>query len=60
MLGTEDFPLAGIPLAEMIAQAESGRDQAKPVRVFGFDEITEAHRAMEEGRAAGKMAVSVS
>ena len=35
-------------------------DQAKPVRVFGFDEITEAHRAMEEGRAAGKMAVSVS
>jgi NADPH:quinone reductase len=60
VLGTEDFPLAGVPLAGLIASAESGRYRARPVRVFGFDEITEAHRAMEEGRAAGKMVVSVS
>ena len=44
----------------MIAKAEAGRYQAKPVRVFGFDQIVEAHRAMEEGRAAGKMVVAVS
>jgi NADPH:quinone reductase len=60
VLGTESFPLAEIPLQQMIAKAEAGRYQAKPVRVFGFDEIVEAHRAMEEGLAAGKMVVAVS
>jgi NADPH:quinone reductase-like Zn-dependent oxidoreductase len=60
VLGTEGFPLAEIPLAEMISKAEAGRYQAKPVRVFGLDEIVEAHRAMEEGQAAGKMTVAVS
>ena len=59
VLGTESFPLAEIPLAEMIAKAEAGRYQAKPVRVFGFGETVEAHRAMEEGLAAGKMVVTV-
>ncbi len=59
VLGTEIFPLAEIPLAEMIAKAEAGRYQAKPVRVFGFDQIVEAHRAMEEGTAVGKMTVAV-
>ena len=60
VLGTEDFPLAEIPLAEMITKAEAGRYRAKPVRVFGFDQIVEAHRAMEHGTAAGKMVVAVS
>ena len=60
VLGTESFPLADIPLAEMIAKAEAGRYRAKPVRVFGFGEIVEAHRAMEEGLAAGKMVVAVN
>ena len=60
VLGTDDFPLAEIPLADMIAKAEAGRYQAKPVRVFGFDQIVEAHRVMEQGAAAGKMVVAVS
>jgi NADPH:quinone reductase len=59
VLGSESFPLAEIPLAEMIARAEAGRYQAKPVAVFGFDQIVEAHRAMEEGTAVGKMTVAV-
>jgi NADPH:quinone reductase len=64
VLGTEDFPLAEIPLAEIplaeiIHKAEAGRYQAKPVRVFGFDEIVAAHRAMEDGQAGGKMTVAV-
>jgi NADPH:quinone reductase len=59
VLGTGRFPLAEIPLAGMIAKAEAGRYQAKPVRVFGFGEIVEAHRAMDEGLAAGKMVVTV-
>jgi NADPH:quinone reductase len=59
VLGTADFPLTDVPLAEMIGKAEAGRYQAKPARVFGFDQIVEAHRAMEEGQAAGKMVVAV-
>ena len=60
VLGGEGFPLTEIPLADMIAKAEAGRYRAKPVRVFGFDQIVEAHRAMEEGAAGGKMVVAVS
>jgi hypothetical protein len=44
VLGTEDFPLAEIPLAGMIAMAEAGQYRAKPARVFGFGQIAEAHR----------------
>jgi NADPH:quinone reductase len=60
VLGTPGFPLADIPLQEMITKAETGRYQAKPARVFGFDEIVQAHRAMEDGLAAGKMTVAVN
>jgi NADPH:quinone reductase len=59
VLGTKDFPLTSIPLAEMIAKAEAGRYQAKPSQVFGFEEIVEAHRVMEQGLAVGKMVVAV-
>jgi len=34
VLGTEQFPLADIPLQQMIAKAEAGRYKAKPTRVF--------------------------
>jgi NADPH:quinone reductase len=34
-----------------------GRLDAAPSRVFGFDEIREAHRVMESGEADGKMVV---
>jgi NADPH:quinone reductase len=33
---------------------------AEPVRVFGFGQIVEAHRVMEEGTVAGKMVVALS
>ena len=60
VLGTDEFPLAGIPLQKMITKAETGRYKAKPARVFGFEEIVKAHQAMEEGMTAGKMVVAVS
>jgi NADPH:quinone reductase-like Zn-dependent oxidoreductase len=60
VLGTPSFPLTDIPLQQMVARAEAGRYQAKPARVFGFDEIVQAHQAMEQGQAAGKMVVAVS
>jgi NADPH:quinone reductase len=60
VLGTGCFPLSEIPLAAVVAAAEAGRYQAKPVRVFGLHEIAEAHRAMEAGAAGGKMVVVVT
>ena len=60
VLGTESFPLADIPLQEMITKAESGQYRAKPVKVFGFEEIVAAHRAMEQGLTAGKIVVAVN
>ena len=30
------------------------------MKVFGFEEIVAAHRAMEQGLAAGKLVVAVS
>jgi len=60
VLGTDEFPLADIPLQEMITKAGTGRYKAKPARVFGFEEIVKAHRVMEEGQAAGKMVVAIS
>lgn len=60
VLGTEDFPLSGIPLQQIITKAETGDYQARPVRVFSFSEINEAHRVMESGQAGGKMTVNVS
>ena len=60
VLGTSAFPLAEIPLAELIGKAERGIHQAKPARVFGFDDIVEAHRMMESGLVGGKMTVSLT
>jgi NADPH:quinone reductase-like Zn-dependent oxidoreductase len=59
VLGTADFPLAAIPLQDMIARAEAGRYQAEPSRVFGFGELPEAHQIMEAGTAGGKMVAAV-
>jgi NADPH:quinone reductase len=58
-LGAEPFPLSAIPLTDLIAKAEAGVYQAKPTRVFGFEEIVEGHRVMEANQANGKMVVSV-
>jgi NADPH2:quinone reductase len=60
VLGASEFPLSEIPLTEMIGKAEKGLYQAKPARVFGFDDIVEAHKVMESGLAGGNMTVSVT
>ncbi|MEU8517176.1 zinc-binding dehydrogenase [Kitasatospora sp. NPDC048722] len=59
VLGSPEFPLTAVPLDEIYAKVESGALRARPVRVFRFDEIVEAHRIMETGGALGKMAVTV-
>jgi NADPH:quinone reductase-like Zn-dependent oxidoreductase len=57
VFGTPGFPLSDVPLQQIAADAAAGRLDVKPARIFGFDEIREAHRVMEANEAHGKMVV---
>jgi NADPH:quinone reductase len=57
-VGTGAYPISAIPFQDIVAKAEAGVYQAKPARVFAFEEIAEAHRVMEASRAAGKLVVA--
>src|SRR5262249_15246131 len=57
-MGAGASPISAIPFQEIVAEAGAGVSQAKPARVFAFEEIAEAHRVMEAGPARGKLRVS--
>ncbi|WP_197283561.1 zinc-binding dehydrogenase [Mycobacterium sp. Marseille-P9652] len=57
VFGTPSFPLSDVPLQDIARQVAEGKLDAKPARVFPFDQIREAHRVMEAGQAGGKMVV---
>ncbi|MEE6175160.1 zinc-binding dehydrogenase [Mycobacterium sp. 050134] len=57
VFGTPGFPLADVRLHDIARQVADGTLDAKPSRVFSFDQIREAHRVMEAGEAGGKMVV---
>jgi NADPH:quinone reductase-like Zn-dependent oxidoreductase len=57
VFGTPGFPLSDVPLQQIAADAAAGRLDIKPVRIFRFEEIQEAHRVMEANQAGGKMVV---
>jgi NADPH:quinone reductase-like Zn-dependent oxidoreductase len=59
VFGTPGFPLSDVPLQAIAEQVAAGHLKAGPSRVFGFEEIREAHRVMEAGQAGGKMVVVV-
>jgi NADPH2:quinone reductase len=54
VFGTPGFRLSDVPLQRIAADASTGRLDVKPVSVFRFDEIREAHRVMEANEAGGK------
>jgi NADPH:quinone reductase-like Zn-dependent oxidoreductase len=54
------FPLSDVPLQLIAEKAASGRFKAKPARIFKFDQIREAHRALEANEAGGKMVVEIA
>ncbi|HEX3909188.1 MAG TPA: zinc-binding dehydrogenase [Solirubrobacteraceae bacterium] len=60
MLGEEPFPLAEVPLQEIVEKAARGALSAKPVRVFEFEQIVEAHRMLDPGEAGGKLVVEIA
>lgn len=45
------------PLQEFVREIEAGRTQVKIGRVFRLEDIVEAHRAMEDNTAGGKLVV---
>jgi NADPH2:quinone reductase len=59
VFGTPGFPLSDVPLQEIAKKVEQGKFQAKPSRVFRFEDIREAHRLMEANEANGKMVVKL-
>ena len=59
VLGDDAFPIADVPLQEIVSRAETGAYRAAPRQVFGFEEIVEAHRALEANEAPGKLVVTI-
>ena len=55
--GSTEFPLSGIPFQDIVDRVAAGTYKAKPARVFGFDDIQQAHRVIESGEAGGKLVV---
>jgi NADPH:quinone reductase len=55
--GTPEFPLSDIPFQAIVDRIADGSYKAKPAKVFGFEEIQDAHRLMESNRAGGKIVV---
>ena len=57
-IGSPAYPISAIPFQQIVTKAETGVYQAKPARVFAFEEISEAHRLMESSKAGGKLVVA--
>jgi hypothetical protein len=57
VFGTPGFLLSVVPLRQIAADAAAGRLDVKPARIFGSEEIREAHRIMETNETHGKMVV---
>jgi len=57
-IGTPAYPISAIPFQEIVTKAEAGAYQAKPARVFAFEEIAGAHRVMDAGQAGGKLVIA--
>ena len=53
------FPITDVPLQAIMDKAERACSPPARRRVFGFDEIVEAHRVMDSGQAGGKLVVEV-
>jgi NADPH:quinone reductase len=55
--GTKDFPHSDVPMQKIVDRVAKGTYKAKPVKVFSFEHIPEAHRLMESNSANGKIVV---
>ncbi|KAJ3542464.1 hypothetical protein NM208_g4081 [Fusarium decemcellulare] len=59
VFGTEEFPVSDVPLKTVMQKVADGKIDARPWKVFKFEEIHAAHHAMEKGDTNGKMVIVV-
>ncbi|RSL63956.1 hypothetical protein CEP53_004234 [Fusarium sp. AF-6] len=59
VFGTKEFPVSDVPLKSVMEKVAEGKIDAKPWKVFAFEDIRDAHRVMESGLTGGKMVVVV-
>ena len=59
VLGTVDYPLSNIPMQDIVDSVARETYKAKPVKVFPFEQLPDAHRLMESDHANGKIVVVV-
>src|SRR5215470_8028149 len=57
VFGTPDFAVSEIPMQTIVDRVAAGRYKTRPVKVFPFEAIQDAHRLMESGEANGKIVV---
>jgi len=57
LFGTKDFPHSDIPMQMIVDRVADGTYEAKPVKIFPFEHIPDAHRLMESNGANGKIVV---
>jgi NADPH:quinone reductase-like Zn-dependent oxidoreductase len=57
--GTPDFPLSQIPFETIVGDVAAGVYKARPVKVFPFERIQDAHRFLEANEVAGKVVVTL-
>ena len=57
--GNPEFPLAEIPFQDIVDRVADGTYEAKPAKVFDFNDIRDAHRLMESSGANGKIVIRV-
>lgn len=57
LFGTKDFPHSDIPMQRIVDRVTDGTYKARPVKVFPFEHIPDAHRLMESNGANGKVVV---
>jgi NADPH2:quinone reductase len=57
IFGQPEFPVSDVPLADIVRMVVEGKFEVKPSKVFKFEDIQDAHRLMEAGKANGKVVV---
>ena len=57
LFGTKDFPHSDIPMQKIVERVADGTYKSRPVTVFPFERIPDAHRLMESNSANGKIVV---
>ena len=57
LFGTKDFPHSDVPMQEIVDRVANGIYKTRPVKVFPFEQLPDAHRLMESNSANGKIVV---